>query len=178
MRGRRGAACRGHVRGWPWRGYREAGDIAHDFSCADEGTTQAFFAHRLHQPSGLTWPATSLQVFDSAMKFRQPPHFCSPFGCAWYCTLACGTLLVAAGAAESALVAGEPAGAALLEFAYFFESQPTSAIGTQGLQPSNSAPRSTSLRGGISSFVLHSVSGDASWILAANSTRLPTITSG
>jgi hypothetical protein len=46
----------------------------------DEVTTQALLAHRLHQPSGLTWPATSLQVFDSAMKCRHPPHFCSPFG--------------------------------------------------------------------------------------------------
>lgn len=47
---------------------------------SNEVTTQAFLAHRLHQPSGLTWPSTSLQVFDSAMKCRHPPHFCSPFG--------------------------------------------------------------------------------------------------
>ena len=54
--------------------------VRRDFSCADEVRTQAFLAHRLHHPSGLTWPATSLHVFDSATKFRQPLHFCSPFG--------------------------------------------------------------------------------------------------
>ncbi|MBI1990868.1 MAG: IS3 family transposase [Betaproteobacteria bacterium] len=32
--------------------------------------TQTFLAHRLHQPSGLIWPSTSLQVFESAMKCR------------------------------------------------------------------------------------------------------------
>jgi hypothetical protein len=29
----------------------------------DEGTAQAFLAHRLPQPSGLIWPSTSFQAF-------------------------------------------------------------------------------------------------------------------
>ena len=68
--GRRSMMALARVSGiWHWPG-REPDDV----------TAQAFLAHRLHQPSGLTGPATSLQVFDSAMKFRQLPHFCSPFG--------------------------------------------------------------------------------------------------
>lgn len=43
-------------------------------------TIQAFGAHRVHQPSGLIWPSTTLQVFDSAMKCTHPLHFCSPLG--------------------------------------------------------------------------------------------------
>jgi hypothetical protein len=41
---------------------------------------QVFLAHKLHQPSGLISPSTSLQEFDPAMKFTQLPQFCSPFG--------------------------------------------------------------------------------------------------
>jgi len=96
--------------------------------------------HKVHQPSGLIWPSTSLQVFEAAMKFKQLLHFCASFGFVWYCTLAFGTFLVAAGAAEFALLAGEL----------------KSAIGTKRLQPTANAPRSTALRGGISSFIMHS----------------------
>jgi hypothetical protein len=64
--------------------------------------------------------------------------------------------VVAAGAADFAPVAG----AELVEFAPFFESHPESAIGTHRLQPSASAPRNTTLRGGVSSFIIHSPSGE------------------
>ncbi|CAA7617975.1 hypothetical protein MCP1_200064 [Candidatus Terasakiella magnetica] len=52
-------------------------------------------AHRLHQPSGLIEPSTSLQVFDSAMKFVQFPQLRSFFGLAWYCTLVWDIFLAA-----------------------------------------------------------------------------------
>lgn len=101
-----------------------------------------------------------MQEFDPAMKCTHSPHFCSPFGWVWYCTVAGGTFLVAAGAAELALAAGELAGAELVDFAPCFESHPESTIGTQRPQPIASAPRSTTLRGGISSFIMCSPLGD------------------
>lgn len=90
------------------------------------------------------------------MKFAQPLHFSSPFGCAWYCTLACDTFF---GAAESAAVAGAlaagAAGTALPELGFGFESQPNRAAGRNRLQPTVSAPRSTARRDGVSSFMIN-----------------------
>jgi hypothetical protein len=106
-----------------------------------------------------------------------PLHFWSPFGSAWYCTLACDTFADAAGASESVPVAGglsgaaasglgggvaEPAlgggavsGAAPVDSASFFP-HPSSAAGASRPKPTASAPRSTSLRDGVSPFVMSS----------------------
>lgn len=59
-----------------FRGHQEARTA----QSASLMAAQAFLAHRTHQPSGLILPSTTLQVLDSAMKFTQLPHFCSPFG--------------------------------------------------------------------------------------------------
>lgn len=103
---------------------------------------QAFFAHKLHQPLALILPSTSLQLFDAAMKCAQPLHLCSPFGSVWYCTLAGGSFLVAAGGAESAPLAAEL----------------NRVIGTIKLQPAANAPRSTNLRDEISFLMVHAPS--------------------
>jgi hypothetical protein len=128
-----------------------------------------------HQPSGLTVPSTSLQVFESAMKCMQFPHFCSPFGWGWYRTLTCETFVVSAGAADTLSGAGlagvagigSEAGGGLplpAELVGFWESQPSSAAGASRPNPAASAPRSTILRGRTSGSV-----GDA----MEESTQLP-----
>lgn len=114
--------------------------------------TQAFLVHNRHQASGLIWPSTSLQVLDSAMKCTQPLHFCSPFGCVWYCMLACVAFPTIFGVAESALGVVELAGAVLLGVAPFFESHPKRVIGNSRLALTASAVRNICLRGRISSF--------------------------
>jgi hypothetical protein len=111
------------------------------------------------------------------MKCMHPLHFWSPFGSVWYCTLACDTFAGAAGAPESVPVAGglsgaaasglgggvaEPAlgagalsGAAPVDSASFFP-HPNSAAGASRPRPTASAPRSMSLRDGVSPFIMSS----------------------
>lgn len=117
------------------------------FSCKqttdvqEYSSSQAFLTHSVHHPSGLTLPSTSLQVFDSAMKFVQLLHFCSPFGLVWYWALACGTFLADAAAG----LAGDVVS--------FFVASAASASGIHRLQPVTRAARNTRLRLGISSLM-------------------------
>jgi hypothetical protein len=58
-------------------GYREHGENRIPIPYFE---TQAFLAHKTHQPSGLIGPSTRWQVLVAELKFMQLPHFCAPFG--------------------------------------------------------------------------------------------------